>query len=128
MVPGVTQLQNRITQLEKEVDEMRSRAAFTLQGPTVNVPEQMKPLFDVAQHTVSDYFTDLKMQPHRGTIEIGDQRYILVRASAMSKDFLDTIQNLYADRGETEATSIGKNFLFDIAHTLGINDAKNFHH
>ena len=127
MVPGVTQLQNRITQLEKEVDEMRSRAAFTLQGPTVNVPEQMKPLFDVAQHTVSDYFTDLKMQPHRGTIEIGDQRYILVRASAMSKDFLDTIQNLYADRGETEATSIGKNFLFDIAHTLGINDAKNFH-
>jgi len=127
MLTEVTQLQHRIAQLEKEVEQLRSGAAFTLQGPTVKVPPQMKPLFDIAQRTVSDYFTDLKMQPDRGTIEINDQRYILIRASAMSKDFLDTIQNLYADRGKAEAMSIGKNFLFDIAHTLGINDAKNFH-
>ncbi len=106
---------------------MRSGASFTTHGSTVNVPEQMTAPFDLAQQTVSAYFTDLKMQPHRGTIEIGDQRHILVRASAMSKDFLDTIQNLYADRGQAEAISIGKNFLFDIAHTLGMNDAKNFH-
>jgi len=127
MLPEVTQLQHRIAQLEKEVEQLRAGAAISVQGPTVNVPEQMKPLFDLAQKTVSDYFTDLKMTPDKGTIEINDQRYILIRASAMSKDFLDTIQNLYADRGKEEALSIGKNFLFDIAHTLGINDAKNFH-
>jgi signal transduction histidine kinase/DNA-binding response OmpR family regulator/predicted hydrocarbon binding protein len=67
------------------------------------------------------------MDPTKGTIEINDQRYLLVRASALSKDFLDTIQSLYADRGEQEALSIGKNFLFDIAHVIGMNDAKNFH-
>ena len=41
--------------------------------------------------------------------------------------FLNTIQHLYSDRGEKEALAIGKNFLFDIAHVIGMNDAKNFH-
>ncbi|RYF94251.1 MAG: hypothetical protein EOO02_23755, partial [Chitinophagaceae bacterium] len=94
---------------------------------TVSVPAALKPLFDVAQKTVNEYFSHLKMDPTKGTIEINDQRYVLVRASALSKDFLETIQNLYADRGETEAMSIGKNFLFDIAHVIGMNDARNFH-
>ena len=42
-------------------------------------------------------------------------------------DFLNTIKNLYADRGEDKALLFGKNFLFDIAHVIGMNDAKNFH-
>lgn len=86
----------------------------------------MKPLFDKAQKNVGDYFSDLYHDPEKGTIEIQDQRYVLVRASALSYDFLNTIQKLYADRGEEEATSIGRNFLFDIAHVIGLEDAKNF--
>lgn len=123
----VNHLKDRIKELEKENADLRHTAGFRTEGATVSVPEGMKPLFDIAQQTVNNYFVDLKMEPTKGTIEINDQRYILIRASAMSKDFLDTIQNLYSDRGEAEAISIGKNFLFDIAHTLGINDAKNFH-
>lgn len=65
--------------------------------------------------------------PEKGTIEIQDQRYVLVRASSLSHEFLNTIQNLYADRGDEEATSIGRNFLFDIAHVIGLEDARNFH-
>ena len=95
-------------------------------GNTVTVPKEMKPLFDKAQKIVGDYFSDLYHDPERGTIEIQDQRYVLVRASALSYDFLNTIQKLYADRGEEEATSIGRNFLFDIAHVIGLEDAKNF--
>ncbi|MCC6837577.1 MAG: XylR N-terminal domain-containing protein, partial [Bacteroidia bacterium] len=94
---------------------------------TVSVPDNVKPLFDKAQEVVGEYFKNLKMEPNKGTIEINDQRYVLVRASALSTDFLNTIQLLYADRGEKEALSIGKNFLFDIAHVIGINDAVNFH-
>lgn len=86
----------------------------------------MQPLFDKAQKIVGDYFSDLYHDPEKGTIEIQDQRYVLVRASALSYDFLNTIQKLYADRGEEEATSIGRNFLFDIAHVIGLEDAKNF--
>lgn len=120
-------LQQRVNELEKENAMLRRQLFSVPEGQTVLVPDEMKPLFDVAQQTVSNYFTDLVMDPTRGTISINDQRYVLIRASALSKDFLDTIRNLYADRGEAEAMSIGKNFLFDIAHTLGMNDAKNFH-
>lgn len=96
-------------------------------GDTVSVPNQIKPIFDKAQKTVGKYFSDLYHDPEKGTIEIHDQRYVLVRASALSYDFLNTIQNLYADRGEEEAINIGRNFLFDIAHVIGLEDAKNFH-
>ncbi len=123
----VTYLQNRIDQLEKENALLRRNIRSLPQGDSVIVPVEMKPVFDMAQQTVRNYFSNLNMDPTKGTIEINDQRYILVRASALSKDFLDTVRNLYADRGEQEALAIGKNFLFDIAHTIGMNDAKNFH-
>ena len=45
----------------------------------------------------------------------------------MSVDFLNKIKDLYADKGEEEAFDIGRNFLFDIAHVIGLEDAKNFH-
>jgi signal transduction histidine kinase/ActR/RegA family two-component response regulator len=115
----------RIAQLEQENALLKRDYSAT--GDTVSAPDAIKPLFEEAQRTVGDYFRDLKMDPTHGTIEINDQRYVLVRASALSNDFLQTIQQLYSDRGEKEALSIGKNFLFDIAHVIGMNDAKNFH-
>lgn len=123
----ITALQQRIAELENENAMLRRDFRSLQKGNSVSVPAEMKPLFDLAEQTVSDYFRNLKMDPSKGTIEINDQRYVLVRASALSKDFLETVQSLYADRGAAEAMSIGKNFLFDIAHVIGMNDAKNFH-
>ncbi|MBN8696889.1 MAG: response regulator [Bacteroidetes bacterium] len=123
-----------IQSLKKIIGELRHENAMLRRDftsirnlNTVSVPDNVKPLFDKAQEIVGEYFKNLKMEPNKGTIEINDQRYVLVRASALSTDFLNTIQLLYADRGEKEAMSIGKNFLFDIAHVIGINDAVNFH-
>ncbi len=121
------ELIKRISELEQENAMLKRDFSSLPHGDSVKVPEAFKPLFDIAQQTVNEYFRHLKMDPTKGTIEINDQRYVLVRASALSKDFLDTIQNLYADRGESEAMAIGKNFLFDIAHVIGMNDARNFH-
>ena len=45
----------------------------------------------------------------------------------MSVDFFDTIKDLYSDRMEEEAINIARNILFDIAHTIGKQDARNFH-
>jgi signal transduction histidine kinase/FixJ family two-component response regulator len=120
-------LQKRIEQLEFENAMLRRDFHNLPQGNSVTVPDELKPLFDLAQQTVGSYFRDLKMDPSKGTIEIHDQRYVLVRASTLSKDFLDTVQKLYADRGAAEAFSIGKNLLFDISHVIGMNDARNFH-
>lgn len=120
-------LQKRINELERENALLKRDFSSLENGDTVSVPDDIKSLFDKAQKTVGEYFRNLKMDPSRGTIEINDQRYVLVRASALSHDFLTTIQHLYSDRGEKEAMSIGKNFLFDISHVIGSNDAKNFH-
>lgn len=124
---SIPELYTYIQKLENQIQALSNQPLLSPKKQAVTVPDNMKPLFDKAQQTVADYFQHLNMDPSRGTIEINDQRYVLVRASALSKDFLDTIQSLYADRGEEEAMTIGKNFLFDIAHVIGMNDAKNFH-
>jgi signal transduction histidine kinase/DNA-binding NarL/FixJ family response regulator len=124
----ISDLQARVARLEEENAMLRRDFGALGKGAMVTVPAPFRPLFDAAQAEVSDYFRNLKMNPTQGTIEINEQRYVLVRASALSKDFLDTIQRLYADRGAREAMSIGKNFLFDIAHVIGMNDARAFHH
>ena len=110
--PKIENLLAKISELEQENAMLRRDFSSAVKGDTVRVPDAIKPLFDEAQKTVGEYFRNLKMDPTRGTIEINDQRYVLVRASALSNDFLNTIQHLYEDRGEKEALSIGKNFLF----------------
>ncbi|OFY83186.1 MAG: hypothetical protein A3F72_21480 [Bacteroidetes bacterium RIFCSPLOWO2_12_FULL_35_15] len=120
------ELLKSIEQLKFENAMLRRDFSSLAKGNTVRFPDAMKPVFDTAQKNVSEYFRNLKMEPTKGIIEINDQPYILIRASALSIDFLNTIQRLYADRDEKEALSIGKNFLFDISHEIGKNDARNF--
>lgn len=123
----VSALQQRVEALERENAMLRRDLSLMPAKHSVTVPPAMQPLFDIAQQTVRDYFKDLRMDPSKGTIEINDQRYVLVRASAFSKGFLETIQRLYADKEESEAFAIGRNFLFDYAHVIGLHDARDFH-
>lgn len=118
-------LRERLMALEKENARLRQLPLATERA--AKVPADLVPLFDQAQQTVADYFRHLKMDPAKGTIEINDQRYVLVRAAAFSKGFMETIQHLYADKGTAGAFAIGRNFLFDYAHVIGIEDARNFH-
>ena len=124
---NLKELKKRIRELEKANANLKERSFGISKGDTVRVPHEIKPLFDIAEKTVGEYFQRLKINPAKATIKIDDQRYLLVRASALSFDFLKTIKDLYANRGEDEAFAIGKNFLFDIAHVIGSEDASNFH-
>lgn len=121
-------LKKRIEALEIELEAAKSRHPMSSSTPsTVHVPESMKPIFDQAQKIVGEYFNELWFKPEEGSIQIEDERYVLVRASSLSIDFFQKIIDLYVDRGQHEAINIGRNFLFDISHVLGIEDAKNFH-
>ncbi|WP_295121148.1 ATP-binding protein [uncultured Chitinophaga sp.] len=120
-------LRRRIQELEAENALLRGKATLAPAETTVKVPSSMAPLFSQAEATARAYFSNIKMDPGKGTIEISNERYVLIRASALSKDFLDSVLQLYADREATEAWSIGRNFLFDIAHAIGMNDARQFH-
>ena len=97
-------LEERCRQLEAEVARLREQSALwpVDGGATVRVPESMRSMFDQAQQTVARYFSDFTTDPTRATIKIGGQRYVLMRASSLSVDFLKAIRNLYADQGEAE--------------------------
>lgn len=124
----IASLQKRITELEKENAELRRDRFPSANGAkTVSVPPPVQPVFDKAEKVVGDYFSNMKFRPGQGTIEVNDQRYVLVRASALSIDFFQKLLDLYADRGKDEAILIGRSFLFDIAHVIGLGDAGNFH-
>ncbi|MDF2692739.1 MAG: Signal transduction histidine kinase [Labilithrix sp.] len=93
----------------------------------MKVPPSDEPLFERVAATMRDLFRRIDIDPARAMIAIDEERYLLVRASAFSIDFLDTLVQLYADRGEREALAIARGFLFDIAHTIGIHDARQMH-
>lgn len=128
MSKELNQLKQKVKELEIENELLRSGiTSFLATGATVNVPENFKPIFNSAEDVVKKYFTKLKASPSKGQIEINDERYVLLRASSLSFGFLNKIKDLYADKGEREAYLIGRNFLFDIAHVIGLEDAVNFH-
>jgi len=93
----------------------------------VKTPKEMEPLFEKAEEYVKNYFTDETRDHSKGTITIGGQRYILVRATSMSVEFLEFIQNKYPGLGEEDAFDAAAKLLFDMAHSIGKSDAKNFH-
>ena len=93
----------------------------------VKVPPQFAPLFEQAQQYVETYFKSKKFLPEKGTIEIGGERYILVRAASMSVHFLEFITAMYPSLDKVEAVEAASIVLFDMAHSIGMADAKNFH-
>lgn len=93
----------------------------------VKVPKEFEPIFEKAQKYVDAYFKEKKSDPSKGTIEINGERYILVRAASMSVEFFDTVRQLYKDKGDQEANHVARQLLYDLAHAIGKQDAKNFH-
>ncbi len=94
---------------------------------SVKVPKEMEPIFKKAEEYVQGFFNDEKKIPEKGSILIGGQRYILVRATSMSVEFLEFIKQKYPSFDEGEAYDASSKLLFDLSHSIGKSDAKNFH-
>jgi hypothetical protein len=58
---------------------------------TVKVPKQMMPLFEKAQSFVDEYFKTMKQDPTKGTITIGNERYVLIRARSLRLELARSI-------------------------------------
>lgn len=120
-------LRSELKSLKSENKKLKIALMVKDNKPKVKAPKDYATIFNKAEEIVGEYFNSLKFEPSKGTIEINDERYVLVRAAALSYDFLNSFKKLYSDRGEDEAINIGKNILFDIAHVIGLEDARNFH-
>lgn len=119
-------LLDRIKNLEEENSRLKQDVLIK-KGKTVKAPQQLESLFDNAEELVGNYFENISFDPQKASIEIQGERYVLMRASSLTIDFYNKIKSLYANKGEEEAMSIGRNFLFDISHVIGLQDGKNFH-
>jgi diguanylate cyclase (GGDEF)-like protein/PAS domain S-box-containing protein len=93
---------------------------------TVKAPLQIEAIFDKAEEQVSRFFQDRRDDPTKGTIEISNERFVLVRGASLSVEFFDILKRIFA-HSEQEAASIASQVLFDIAHALGKADARHFH-
>jgi predicted hydrocarbon binding protein len=86
---------------------------------TVRVPAPFVPLFDQAEKYVREYFERLERKPDQGTIHIGRERYILVRAESLTRGFLEVMRDVI---GEKEAFK----FWYRMARVIGREDARAF--
>lgn len=94
---------------------------------TVDVPEPFADIFRRAEEYAQQYFGALKHRPECGTLEISGERYILIRAAAMSVEFTDLRIGIYREGSESEGRQLAANLLFDLGHAFGKSDARHFH-
>ena len=94
---------------------------------TVKVPKKFERIFEKAESYVSAYFGNQSREFIPGKITISGERYILVRAASLSVDFFSTVKVLFGGSLEEEAKSMAKSLLYDIAHSVGKEDARKFH-
>ncbi|MBK9190521.1 MAG: hypothetical protein IPM77_02920 [Crocinitomicaceae bacterium] len=120
-------LKSEVARLKKENALLKGQVHFGNPQKTVIVPEAFKAIFDQAEINVKKYFTGAETDPENAEIIINGERYVLFRAAAISYEFLDVFKEFYSNYPEDEAVQIANNFLFDIAHVLGREDAKVFH-
>ena len=125
---NIQSLKKKIKELEKENLLLKKKKdVFYTSKKTVKTPSEIAPIFDKASEIVKKYFQTFNADPSLSKIEVNGQRYVLMRAESLANDFFKNILNLYSDRPKQEAVRIGRNLLFDFAHLIGIEDAKNFH-
>ena len=123
----IEKLKEEIRALKQENRKLRNSFNYEMKKDTVIVPDEFKSIFKQAQNSVNDYFSNNSYDPDSAEIIINGERYVLLRSCAISYEFVEVFKELYSNRGEEEAVRIGNNFLFDIAHLLGREDAKAFH-
>ena len=86
---------------------------------SVKVPAPFEGLFQVAEKYVEAMFQEYKREPSKGTIHLGGERYVLVRAESMFAALFDQLENSF---GEEQA----QEFIYNMARVIGRADAKAF--
>lgn len=120
-------LEQEVEKLRRENEALKKQLFFHNVTRTISVPDKFKEIFSEAEQTVRAYFSEASMGSNHGEININGERYLLVRSAALSFEFMDVFTEFYSNKSPEEAVRIGNNFLFDIAHVLGKEDASAFH-
>jgi two-component system cell cycle sensor histidine kinase/response regulator CckA len=90
---------------------------------TVQVPEPLRPLYERAQEEVGRYFAEQRFDPKEGSIRIGGERYVLIRAESLSARFFEFVHAMYPALDDVDAFHSAGAVLYDLAMAMGRADA-----
>jgi hypothetical protein len=86
---------------------------------TAKVPENMEPVFDIADKYVGGLFREFVHEPRKGMIHVGGERYLLVRGEGL---FIALFEQLESVLGAAQA----REFLYNMARIIGKSDSMVF--
>lgn len=86
---------------------------------SARVPARLVPAFQLAQALVEAKFDDQLHQPEAGTLHIGGERYVLVRAESLYLGWFTALSEVF---GATAATG----FVYSTAREIGRSDCRAF--
>ena len=69
---------------------------------SVRVPAAFMPPFARAESFVEKLFSDVQRAPERGTIHIGGDRYVLVRAESLYLSWFDALSDAFGEDAARE--------------------------
>jgi hypothetical protein len=86
---------------------------------SVKVPLPFVPPFERAEGFVEQMFADFKREPERGTVHIGGERYVLMRAESLYLTWFDAM-------AETFGEDAARDFIYNTAREIGRSDSLAF--
>lgn len=85
----------------------------------VRVPPGFEPPFENAERLVQQLFSSFVRDPTQGTLHVGEDRYILVRAEGLFLGWFDAM-------AETFGPEVARQFIYNSAREIGRSDARTF--
>lgn len=86
---------------------------------SVRVPSQFVPPFERAEGYVEGLFADLVRRPEKGTIHVGGERYVLLRAESLYLTWFDAMADTFGD-------DVARDFIYSTARAIGRSDSAAF--
>eukprot|EP00005_Dracoamoeba_jomungandri_P013995 CAMPEP_0174274430 /NCGR_PEP_ID=MMETSP0439-20130205/57935_1 /TAXON_ID=0 /ORGANISM="Stereomyxa ramosa, Strain Chinc5" /LENGTH=825 /DNA_ID=CAMNT_0015366185 /DNA_START=230 /DNA_END=2707 /DNA_ORIENTATION=- len=118
-------VQKRPSLKPAQSDPIRGRSGSLLGCTTVSVPVDLVPTFFRAEVVVQQFFSFAHQAHKKGTWDIFDERYVLLRASAIATNFIKTVQKTLKYEG-TKVEEATAKMLHDFGVVIGKGDAYNF--
>ena len=86
---------------------------------SARVPASMAAMFEDAARQVERQFAQLERRPDQGTVHVGGERYLMIRAESFYLAFMDTLQ-------ETMGQEAAARLLYTAARAIGRRDSDTF--
>jgi predicted hydrocarbon binding protein len=83
------------------------------------VPKPFEPIFEKAEAYVTKMFSQIERLPEKGTLRVGGQRYLMLRAESLYLSWYDAM-------AETFGNEQARYFIYNIARVSGRSDSADF--